>query len=217
MRAVPYFSQWETPDLTARGLELGFETALRQDLRWRSSGAASIDDYAAWASHICGMACLKMVLAALTGTTWPTIELARRCTIYGGYTVEPETGAIKGLIYAPFVEFVRREFGLDAKVITDLPAEALPEQLATADFFIASVHSSIRTPDREPPRKGGHLVLVTAASENRIVFHNPSGLDRQSRENVAMDVDTFGRFFAGRGVAIVRSSADAGCPKEISA
>jgi hypothetical protein len=105
------------------------------------------------------MACLKMVLAARTGSIVPTLELARRCTEYGGYTIS-ETGEIKGLIYAPFVEFVRHEFGMNAEVVTRVTAGDLSRILETSAFFIASVHPSIRWPDREPPAKGGHLVLI---------------------------------------------------------
>lgn len=203
MRHVPYFSQWETPDLTAKILDQGVGAALRQDPLWRSSGASSIDEYAAWAWNICGMACLKMVLAARTGIIWPTIELARRCAVYGGYVIEPETTVIKGLIYAPFVDFVGKEFGLEAKILTGVTAEALPEQLKTAEFFLASVHSSIRSPNSYPPAKGGHLVLVTAAPDTTVVFHNPSGFERETQINVAMDLSMFGRYFAGRGIAII--------------
>ncbi|MGO4563322.1 C39 family peptidase [Rhizobiales bacterium 3FA27D7] len=202
MRQIPYFSQWETPDLTAKILDQGVEVALRQDPLWRSSGASSIDEYTAWAWNICGMACLKMILAARTGIIWPTIELAKRCAAYGGYVVEPETTVIRGLIYAPFVEFVGKEFGLEAKIVTGLVAETLPEQVKTSDFFVASVHSSIRSPNGHPPAKGGHLVLVTAVSDTNVVFHNPSGLDPETQINVKMDLAVFGRYFAGRGIAI---------------
>lgn len=205
MRQVPYFSQWETSDLTARILDQGVETALRQDPLWRSSGASCIDEYAAWAWNICGMACLKMILADRTGIIWPTIKLAKRCAAYGGYVFEPETTVIKGLIYAPFVEFVAKEFGLEAKIITGLATGALPEQLNTADFFLASVHSSIRSPNGHPPAKGGHLVLVTASSDTNVVFHNPSGFDPETQMNVQMDLSLFGRYFAGRGIAVFGS------------
>ena len=38
------------------------------------------------------MACLKMILAAGTGTAIPTLELARLCTEHGGYVINSEQG-----------------------------------------------------------------------------------------------------------------------------
>jgi hypothetical protein len=102
------------------------------------------------------------------------LELSRKCTEYGGYTVS-STGQIKGLIYAPFVTFIREEFSIDAEVVIGITADDIPRVLQEAEFFIASVHHSIRWPDREPPSTGGHLVLVLEAADD-IVFHNPSGM-----------------------------------------
>lgn len=119
---VPYFSQWETPDMTLAVVAEGAQTALLKDPLWASSGARNVEDYARWAGNLCGMACLKMVLAARTGRTMPIIDLAMGCKDYGGY-VEEADGRIKGLIYAPFVPFVKDRFGLDAKVVTGFLSE----------------------------------------------------------------------------------------------
>ncbi len=119
------------------------------------------------------MACLKMILAARTGRAIPLLELSRKCTEYGGYTVSP-TGQIKGLIYAPVVRFMREEYSLDAEVVTGITADGIARVFQEAKFLIASVHHSIRWPDREPASKGGHLVLVLDAA-NDVIFHNPSG------------------------------------------
>ncbi|MDL2407655.1 hypothetical protein PY650_18710 [Rhizobium calliandrae] len=74
--------------------------------------------------------------------------------------------------------------------------------LTQSEFFIASVHHSIRWPETEPPARGGHLVLVTALNSGVIRFHNPSGHEAATRENVELPLETFDRFFAGRGIAI---------------
>jgi hypothetical protein len=195
---VPYFSQWESPDLALEFI--ADEANLRRDARWASSGASSSEEYAMWANHICGMACLKMVLAARTGRVWPTLELARAATRYGAYTVDHD--GIKGLIYAPFVRFTHREFDIRSDVKTHVDASALGAIMGDAEFFIASVHHSIRWPDTSPPKKGGHLVLVTEASNRHVRFHNPSGHDDRARADVVIPLDVFGRFFAGRGIQI---------------
>ncbi len=202
-QTIPYFSQWESRNLTSTVLAEGAEAALARDPLWASSGASSVEEYARWAGHLCGMACLKMILCALTGDAFQTLELARACTDYSGYVFNPDDGSIRGLIYAPFVRFIGERFGLEARVVTGIAAEDVPAIMRQSKFFMASVHHAIRWPDREPPAKGGHLVLVTAATADGIVFHNPSGHTPASQENVAMPVQVFARFFAGRGVALV--------------
>lgn len=199
--AVPYFSQWETSDLTLDVIAEG-SAALKRDPLWQASGAEDIDDYARWAVNACGMACLKMLLAARTGRVHPIVPLARLCETYGGY-VSTEDSSIKGLIYAPFVPFVREHFGLEARVVTGIAAADIGAILETSGFLIASVHHSIRWPERAPPSKGGHLVLVTAAEGGKIRFHNPSGHDSAARENVELPIAVFERFFAGRGIVVV--------------
>jgi len=196
---VPFFSQWETPDMTLAVLADGADMALRRDPLWRGSGAETPDEYAVWAANICGMACLKMILAT-RGEIVPTIDLARRCTRYGGYVVNE--GSIRGLIYAPFVTFVKAEFGLEAQVMTNVATSDIPAILARSRFFIASVSSSIRWPEREPPSKGGHLVLVTAASDEGFRFHNPSGHTSATQANAVLAPADFDRFFANRGIAV---------------
>ena len=196
---VPYFCQWESADRV--GEIIRKEMDLAQDPAWRGSGARNLDEYVRWASHVCGMACLKMVLAARRGRAYPTLELARRSLPYGAYVEEPD-GNIKGLIYAPFVRYVAEVFGMQAQVRVDLPASGLPALMAQADYFMASVHPWIRWPDREPPKRGGHLVLVTRATPESVTFHNPSG-EPGSQADVELPLADFGRFFAGRGVAIL--------------
>lgn len=198
---VPYFCQWESAHRA--GEIIRKELDLANDPAWRNSGARDRDEYVRWASHVCGMACLKMVLAARDGQEHPTLELARRSLPYGAY-VEEADGGIKGLIYAPFVRYVAEVFGLHAQVRVDLPAAELPALMRQADYYMASVHPSIRWPDTLPPKKGGHLVLVTRATANAVVFHNPSG-EPGSQADVELSLADFDRFYAGRGVAILAS------------
>jgi hypothetical protein len=197
---VPYFSQWESPDMTLPLVAEG-TSALYRDPLWRNSGAETVEDYARWAVNVCGMACLKMILGA-RGEIHPTIELARACTTYGGYVVNEADGSIKGLIYEPFVRFVRDRFDLRAETMTDVDMGTVPGLLSRWRFFIASVHPGIRWPEREPPSKGGHLVLVTAASPGQIRFHNPSGHDRRTQADATLPPAVFDRFFANRGIAV---------------
>ncbi|MEN4921169.1 hypothetical protein ABE485_21050 [Achromobacter spanius] len=197
--AVPYFCQWESAHLA--GAIIRKEMDLASDPAWRASGARDVDEYARWASHVCGMACLKMVLAARNGRVHPTLELARGSLPYGAYVEEPD-GGIRGLIYAPFVRYVADAFGLQAQVRVDVRTDALPALLEQAEYFMASVHPWIRWPGRQPPKKGGHLVLVTRATSESVRFHNPSG-EPGVQADVELPVAVFDTFFAGRGVAIL--------------
>jgi len=71
--APPYFGQWESPR-RIRGFLAGRDAA--QDPLWPASGAETAAEYALWADHLCGMACLKMALAA-RGQAW-SIHAMRR-------------------------------------------------------------------------------------------------------------------------------------------
>ncbi|HGM5806368.1 TPA: C39 family peptidase [Serratia marcescens] len=198
MRAVPYECQWASPELAA-DLIAGRMT-LAQDENWGRSGARDRAEYVEWANHVCGMACLKMVLSHRDGEAPPLLELARRSLPYGAYVREGER--IKGLIYAPFVEYVREQFALQAEVKVGLEAADVSALLSQYRYFIASVHPSIRRPESLPPQRGGHLVLITAADTQSVTFHNPSGDSPATRERVQLPLNRFTPFFAGRGIAI---------------
>ncbi|NIL17363.1 hypothetical protein HBJ59_13195 [Pseudomonas sp. AN3A02] len=195
---VPYFCQWESRLLAAD--IISGEKTVSEDPLWINSGARCVDEYALWANHVCGMACLKMLLAAKTGLVHSTFSLLEKALAYGAYVVDGES--IHGMIYAPAIEMLNKEFGLKAQIVTGISAEEIKPMFTDGHFFIASVHPSIRWPEQEPPKKGGHLVLVTDATDDFLKFHNPSGHNSHSQENVVMNVESFGRYFAGRGILI---------------
>ncbi|WP_207540069.1 hypothetical protein [Sabulicella rubraurantiaca] len=192
----PFFAQWESAALVADFLA-GWDAAT--DPLWAESGAESAAEYATWASHLCGMACLKMALAA-RGEVHRIHELRRAVQARGGYVVDGE--AIHGLIYAGAVAFLQ-ERDIPARIVLDEPTEDIPAKLAGGRLFIASVHASIRRPDTEPPQRGGHLILVFGLDEaGRLRFHNPSGDTEETRRDVRMGISTFSRFHAERGILI---------------
>ena len=201
--ALPYFCQWESAHLA--GAIIRGELDLRDDPAWAGSGAADVDEYARWASHVCGMACLKMVLAARTGRVHPTLALARASLPYGAYTVDGDE--IKGMIYAPFVRYVEDAYGLRARVHVDLNGRAAG--LAGRGRVLHGVGASVDPlADQSPPKKGGHLVLVTRASADEIVFHihqaNRRSTAGPAQADARLAPAVFDRYFAGRGVAILR-------------
>ena len=194
----PYRAQWESPDLVPDFLA-GRDRAA--DPLWRNSGADSVAEYALWADHLCGCACLQMALGAL-GRDIPPIHAVRRgVQAQGGYVVQPD-GAIRGLIYAGAIDWLAGQ-GIPARILLDLPAEGIAPLLGPGRLFIASVHGAIRWPDRDPPGRGGHLVLVFGtAPDGALRFHNPSGDTPATQADARLPPDAFGRFFAGRGILL---------------
>ena len=196
----PYRAQWESPDLVAEFLD-GRDAAT--DPLWPASGARDAAEYARWAEHLCGMACLQMALGALGRPVPPIHELRRAVQEMGGYVEAPD-GTIRGLVYAGAVEWLAGQ-GIPARVALDLDAAALPALLSGGALLLASVHPGIRWPGQEPPGRGGHLVLVFGTDgQGRLRFNNPSGDTSATRHDARLHPAGFARFFAGRGILIPR-------------
>lgn len=196
----PYFAQWESPELVGAFITGAADPA--EDPRWAEAGAATPAEYARWAEHLCGMACLRMALAA-RGVAVTPFALMRRALARGGY-VETDDGGIRGLIYAPAVAMLAEEFATPAQVATEIDAREIAGLIAAPGAsFVASVHHGIRDPQREPPHRGGHLVLVHGvAADGALIFHNPSGDRPENQRGARLSVADFARFFAGRGIFI---------------
>jgi hypothetical protein len=143
-----------------------------------------------------------MILAHRDGTAPPLLELLRAGLPYGTYRTETD-GTIRGLFYAPFVDYIGAEHGLDAAVHPKLDLDGVLDQLATGRLVLASVHKEIRQPDRPAPGRGGHLVLVIGHDPDTgtVFFRNPSGHTPAARE-AELPTAVFGTFFSSRGVSV---------------
>jgi hypothetical protein len=203
-RAVgyPFYSQWESPELVPLFLD-GSLTA-EQDPRWHRSGAPSPAEYAYWAVKICGLACLKMILAAGGEPVPPTMRLVERALDWRVFVPIPGTSRVHGLIYRPFADWVAADYGIAAEVAAELTVAGLVSRLAGGAVVIASVHPWVRWPDRVPPDRGGHLVLVTGRHGDQLILNNPSGLPGISQHAARIALADFARFYAGRGIVITR-------------
>lgn len=194
---VPVHTQFASFELVGPIVENGLDPAT--DPAWADSGAESPAEYARWAGHLCGMTCLRMAL----GADAPSLFALRDGALgYGAYT-EDTDGSIRGLVYAPFVAYVRERHGLDATVHRHLAPEEIPALLDEGRSVMASVHYAIRHPRRPAPGRGGHLVLLTSrtADGTGVHFHNPSGTTAATR-SAELPLAEFERFFAGRGVSM---------------
>lgn len=194
----PCRAQWESPELIAEFLA-GRDPAT--DPRWVDSGAEDAAEYARWAEHLCGMACLQMALGA-RGRPIPPIHVLRRAVqAEGGYVEQPD-GSIRGLIYAGAVSWLAGQ-GIEARVVLDISTAELAALVAQGGLFMASVHPMIRRPESVPPGRGGHLVLVFGvAPDGALRLHNPSGDTPGSRGDARLLPADFDRFFAGRGILL---------------
>lgn len=194
---TPVHTQFASPELVGAIVEGGLDPA--EDPGWAGSGAASPAEYARWAGHLCGMACLRMAL----GTGAPALFALRDGALkYGAYTEGPE-GVIRGLVYAPFAEYVAEAHGLDAVVHRHLSTAGILGLLDDGRSVMASVHYGIRHPELPAPGRGGHLVLLTSRTADGagVHFHNPSGTTADTRA-AELPLPVFERFFAGRGVSL---------------
>ncbi|MFE7391123.1 peptidase [Streptomyces sp. NPDC057582] len=190
-------TQFASPGLVGRIVEGGLDPAA--DPGWADSGAESPAEYARWAGHLCGVTCLRMALG--TGAP-PLFALRDGALKYGAYTEDAE-GAIRGLVYAPFAQYVREVHGVDATVHRHLSTDEIVALLDEGRTVMASVHPGIRHPERPAPGRGGHLVLLTSRTPDGdgVHFHNPSGTTATTRA-AELPLPDFERFFAGRGVSL---------------
>ncbi|MFS7874177.1 C39 family peptidase [Streptomyces asiaticus] len=195
---VPYYAQWESPDLVPDIIAGTLSAA--DDPLWQKSGAASPEEYAFWSWRLCGMACLRMALDHWRGSAPPAVTLAEECVEAGAYVRHPDR--VDGLIYAPFAAYARRRWELFAESRPRLSAEELPGHLAAGRLAMLSVHPSLRTLDPRPPHRGGHLVLAVGATAGHLLVHNPSGFPDGSQRFAEIPWGDLGRFYAGRGVLL---------------
>ncbi len=200
LRRVPYFGQWESPELIDKILTGKIRAA--DDPKWRQSGAETADEYEQWSWNCCGMACLKMILADVRGQTIPLVQLANQCLKYGGYQLPLENSP--GLFYRPFLQFIEAEYGLAGQSINTLTLGEIVEALANNCLVIASVDPAIRNQQSSPQRQGGHLILIIGYSRKHRVlyFHNPSGNTPESQQMVKISFNRFEHFFSNRGLTI---------------
>ncbi|MET9616329.1 C39 family peptidase [Kitasatospora indigofera] len=195
---VPYYSQWESPELV-REIIAG-KLSAADDPLWGQSGAATQEEYEFWSWRLCGMACLRMALDHWWGVAPPAVTLAGECLAAGAYVRRGER--LDGLIHAPFAAYVGERWGLAAESRPDLAAEDIPRLLAAGRLVMTSVHPAVRTLGPEPARRGGHLVLAVGATERELVIHNPSGFAGESQAFARVPWTDLPRFYAGRGIVL---------------
>jgi len=197
---LPYFCQWESPDLAGQIVEKHISTD--DDPNWKASGATTKQEYHDWSWSACGMACTKMILAHRSGKIMPIVELGKTCAAYGGY-VAPLKSSI-GLYFKPYLTFVHKEFGWTAKIVQGMTLQELMYELGRGNYVIAGVNPQIRYPHSKPKSKNGHLVLMAGydKSKQEFYFHNPSGISKETQAYAAVSFSDFKKFFGGRSIVV---------------
>jgi hypothetical protein len=198
---IPYYSQWESPELVDSILARRFPA--RADPQWTNSGATSPEDYEYWSWNICGMACLKMVLGDIFHKRYRTIDLAKEAAKYGAYI--PMEKEIQGLLYAPFCKFVAQVFGLRCSYYGFMTQKVIKYELSRGNYVIASVNPKIRDQGiGKVKNKSGHLVLISGYDERLKQFHihNPSGYFQKSQSHYWLSYVDFANFFGHKGLVI---------------
>ncbi|WP_310963890.1 hypothetical protein [Nocardioides terrisoli] len=208
--ALPCVSQWGS-------LERNNEVAMRRVeesgvvvslvntepwhlIDWARYGYRSLEEYLFWSRKVCGLACLQSLLHGWTDVRLSMGELLDRALDWECYVVEP-SGRVHGLVYRPFMAWVRSEFGFDCRLVEHTPICASSSQVRPGQVLIASVSPEIRDPDTRQPHRGGHLVLVHGIDDGVVLFHNPSGYSHNS-DSASLRVEEFQRFHADRGILI---------------
>lgn len=194
---IPYFAQWESRDLIKKIIDK--EVFAIHDPNWKQSGADTKEEYSHWSWNACGMACLKMIIAYLQNKNIPIVTLGKACKKYGGYKGKN----LEGLFYFPFLNFIKKEFGLKGKVFSPLTIVDIAREMNKGNLIIASVSANIRG-ELKQGKAGGHLVLITGINTKKgyLLLHNPSGIDRKTQENFKILLNDFKKYFAFRGISI---------------
>lgn len=170
---------------------------------WASHGYRSSDDYLFWSRKVCGLACLQSLLHGWTDVRLSMGELLDRALMHGCYLPEP-SGKVHGLLYRPFIAWLEGEFGFACHLVERTPIHHSVQYVQPGQVMIASVSPEIRDPGTVAPLRGGHLVLVYAADDEVVRFHNPSGYSYNS-DSVSLPIDRFEQFHAQRGIVITRT------------
>ncbi len=198
---VPYVSQFATPQFSEEILKN--KVPKTEDPGWKDIGASSPEEYAAWVTTQCGMACTAMALKHLKGESPKLLELSREALSAGVYASEGEV--ITDMRYREFRDWVSSH-GLQAMVYSRLSISGVQYLLSEGNLVMVSVNPNIRGYETAPKtQKGGHLVLVTGYDKERktITLNNPSGfVSTNTQEKHTIPLSEFRSFYAGRGIAL---------------
>ncbi|MDP0562640.1 MAG: C39 family peptidase [Candidatus Endonucleobacter sp. (ex Gigantidas childressi)] len=175
-------------------LNTPFYSQLLTENNYQLEGFESIEDAKSWTKRICGLACLKMVIAKVTNQTVPLKSLLDQGLAVGGY--------MKGVgwIHQGLVD-VASQYGIigECQSIDD-ELELIDKALDSGKLVIASVSCGF-----DQKKKGGHLVLIIGAKPDGFLIHHPSSEENEQWFHHFVSRDDFMRCFSENGNIITIS------------
>lgn len=161
---------------------------------YKLEGFKSLKDARAWTRRICGLACLKMVIAKKTGQSIPLKTLLDQGLSVDGYM----QGV--GWIHQGLVD-IAEQYGVTAQ------CQSIGDQLEVVDaainrgqLVIASVSCGFNQ-----KKKGGHLVLVIGAEKDGFIIHHPSSDKNEQWPHHFINKAQFKECFSENGNIIMLS------------
>jgi hypothetical protein len=207
--SIPYYSQFESPELV-EDIITGKMPA-KNDPRWAESGAETPEEYESFAWQICGMACLKMILAGLFKMEdHPLAILAKEAKRFGVYRSNSNPNAhdnLDGMFHRPMIKYLKK-FNFNGNLLRHVGRNSIAYHINNNHFVIASVHHYIRDDNPPPNGKSGHLVLVLgfvikAGKVAGFIINNPSGFkSNSSQEHFFVPMKNWKKCFSGNVITI---------------
>ncbi len=196
---IPYISQFASLEYAEKVIV--DKTSAAEDPNWQKTGAATIDEYVAWVTTTCGMACTAMAIKHFLNKDIGTITLAKDAIPHGVY--KNHDGILSGLQYREYVKWVPK-YMLQADLYRYLTLSGIRHLLSQGKLVMVSVNPNIRGINSAVTNQvGGHIVLVTGYDTDTVTIHNPSGFHSNgSCANYILLNSDFMTYFAKRGIAI---------------
>lgn len=201
---VPFYAITETESLlTSNFFEKKLDYAELNDTKWRESGAKSLKLYYHWLDKLSAFASLKMVVAAISGNVYGTVNLATRSLSYGGFILDQETEAYEGPLQPrAYKMLIEREFHLQAEY-GKVSLDRIKSELSQGHYVVAEVSELLRFAGKSkyeiPEDKRGSWVVIYGFNsvKKTIKFHNPTGVYKNSMKEVNLAEKIFGDYYSG--------------------
>lgn len=156
-------------------------------------GCKTEHEFKTWVPEICGVCCLKMVGDTAGKTNSLTLwQLTKHCIDAGVFVVDGKE--IRGAYHKPLLA-VARSLGLVGRRVRFLPGWRLRWVLWRGLTPILSIDLD----KLDPPRGGGHLIVVVGYKEGDFFVHDPSSVLAKNGEAARISTATLDTISNKRG------------------
>lgn len=168
----------------------GFYGEITDKAASKRFGAKDLDEFSFWSWRACGIAGVQMVIQAVQGEKYKTMDLIKECLKIGGYKEKDDTGW-----YHSKLAQLAINHGIPAKVKKFIPSSEIANQVNRQNYVLASVKSET----------GGHLVLIYGFRLDKnsklagFWLHDPSNY-RRIGSNVFVKKEDFDRISTHRAI-----------------